>query len=118
MDGATTPVRIALSIALVAPLALAMGMPFSVGMRAAAAIPAAPTAFLWGINGAASVCASVLGVVIALFMGITAAFWAGGIAYFVAALSMVVITSRRAPEEPPAVVREPEADQDLVAAPG
>ena len=46
-------------------------------MRAASTVPAAPTAFLWGINGAASVCASVLGVVIALFFGISAAFWAG-----------------------------------------
>jgi predicted membrane-bound spermidine synthase len=116
MDGATTPARIATSVLLLAPLALAMGMPFSVGMRAAAAVPRAPTAFLWGINGAASVCASVMGVVIALFFGIAAAFWTGGLAYALAVASLVVITSRRAPAPAPVVEAEPEPD--LVAAPG
>jgi predicted membrane-bound spermidine synthase len=116
MDGATTPARIATSVLLLAPLALTMGMPFSVGMRAAAAVPRAPTAFLWGINGAASVCASVMGVVIALFFGIAAAFWTGGLAYALAVASMVVITSRRAPA--PAPVAEAEPEPDLVAAPG
>ena len=74
-----------------------MGMPFAVGMRAAASVPGAPTAFLWGINGAASVCASVLGVVIALFFGISAAFWSGAVVYGLALASMVVITARSAP---------------------
>ena len=63
-------------------------------MRAASAHPDSPTAFLWGINGAASVCASVLGVVIALFFGISAAFWAGALAYAMAIVSMSLITAR------------------------
>jgi hypothetical protein len=112
MDGATTPARVATSVALLAPLALVMGMPFAVGMRAASTVPAAPTAFLWGINGAASVCASVLGVVIALFFGISAAFWAGAVAYGLAAASMAVITARRA--APTIEIQEPEPE--LVAA--
>ena len=33
--------------------------------------------WLWGVNGAASVCASVLAVVIAIGAGISAAFWTG-----------------------------------------
>jgi hypothetical protein len=81
-------------VALLAPLAMAMGMPFAIGMRAASARAGTPTAFLWGINGAASVCASVLGVVIAMFLGISAAFWAGGLAYAMAIASMAVITGR------------------------
>jgi hypothetical protein len=100
-DGATTPVRIAIAIALLAPLALFMGMPFAIGMRAASGHPGTPTAFLWGINGATSVCASVLAVVIALFFGISIAFWTGAFAYAVALASMVVITApRRAPAAP------------------
>jgi hypothetical protein len=91
LDGATTPVRIATAVALLAPLALFMGMPFALGMRAAATVPGAPTAFLWGINGAASVCASVLGVVIALFFGISTAFWAGALAYGLAFASMLAV---------------------------
>jgi hypothetical protein len=45
--------------------------------------PNAPTAFLWGINGAMSVCASVLAVVIALSWGISSAFWVGCVCYAV-----------------------------------
>jgi hypothetical protein len=93
-DGATTPMRIAIAVALLAPLGLVMGMPFAIGMRSAAARSNAPTAFLWGINGATSVCASVFGVVIALFLGISASYWAGCLAYVLAAVSMIVITRR------------------------
>ena len=84
--------RIATAVAILAPLAFMLGMPFSIGMRAAARSPETPTAFLWAINGAASVCASVLGVVIALFFGISAAFWAGALAYVLACASMAFIT--------------------------
>jgi hypothetical protein len=41
------------------------------------------------------VCASVLAVVIALFFGISAAFWAGFLAYGVAAASLAVVLLRR-----------------------
>jgi spermidine synthase len=91
-EGATTPARVALAIALLAPISLGMGMPFVIGMRAAAGRPGTPTAFLWGINGAASVCASVFGVVIAVFFGISTAFWTGAAVYAVAALSMFFIS--------------------------
>jgi hypothetical protein len=110
-DGATTPTRIAIAVALLAPLALFMGMPFAIGMRAATSRPGAPTAFLWGINGATSVCASVLAVVLALFFGISTAFWAGALAYAVALASMIAITApwREAPApEPVPVPREVE----------
>jgi len=40
--------------------------------------------WLWGVNGAASVCASVLVVVIALGAGISAAFWVGAACYVIA----------------------------------
>jgi hypothetical protein len=95
MDSATTPVRIATAVALLMPLGLVMGMPFAIGMRAAAARPGTPTPFLWGINGATSVCASVFGVVIALFFGISAAYFAGALAYVLATVSMIAITRRR-----------------------
>jgi hypothetical protein len=104
VDSATTPMRILVAVLLLAPLGLFMGMPFSLGMRAAAARPGTPTAFLWGINGATSVCASVLGVVIALFLGISMAFWAGLFAYALATVSLRVIT-----REPRAVVEPVEA---------
>ena len=99
MDGSTTPVRIATAVALLAPLGLVMGMPFSIGMRAATRQPGTPTAFLWGINGATSVCASVLAVMISLFFGISSAFWVGTVAYVVALVSMVTIARRPAADD-------------------
>ena len=104
MDGATTPWRIAAAVALLAPASLMMGMPFAIGMRQAARVPGTPTAFLWGINGATSVCASVLGVVIALFAGISAAYWVGVGAYLLALASLFVIgaASSRARDRSPA----------------
>ena len=100
MDDATTPVRIGVAVGLLMPLGLVMGTPFAIGMRAAATRPGAPTAFLWGINGATSVCASVFAVVIALFLGISAAYLAGFLAYALAVGSMVAITRQKAPSPP------------------
>ncbi len=91
---ATTPVRILVAVALLMPIGLVMGMPLAIGMRMASTRPNAPTSFLWGINGAMSVCASVFGMAIALFFGIAAAFWTGWVAYGIAALAMVVAVRR------------------------
>jgi hypothetical protein len=90
-ESATTAARIAVSIGVLAPISLPMGMPFVIGMRAATSRPDTPTAFLWGINGATSVCASVVGVLIAIWFRISTAFWLGAAAYLVAGLAMVVI---------------------------
>ena len=80
-----TPGRIGLALAALAPLGLVMGMPFPLGMRLAALFPGSPTAWFWGINGAMSVCGSVLAIVISLEQGIAAAFTAGILCYLVAA---------------------------------
>ncbi len=82
-DSATTPVRIAAATAMLVPIGFLMGMPFPIGMKMASLRPNAPTAFLWGINGAMSVCASVLAVLIALSWGISSAFWMGCVSYAV-----------------------------------
>ena len=42
------------------------------------------TPWLWGVNGATSVCASVLAVAIALSTTISTAFWVGCVCYLVA----------------------------------
>jgi predicted membrane-bound spermidine synthase/MFS family permease len=89
-DSATTPVRILAATAILAPMGLAMGMPFPIGMKVVSAWPDAPTPYFWGINGATSVCASVLAVAIALSNGISAAFWTGCICYAVAVAALAV----------------------------
>src|SRR5262249_26282395 len=73
-EAASTPVRIAISVAMLLPVGCFMGMAFPIGMRRALAEAPSIAPWLWGVNGAASVCASVLVVVIALGWGISAAF--------------------------------------------
>ena len=90
-----------------------MGMPLALGMRMAATRRNAPTSFLWGVNGATSVCASVLGMAIALFFGINAAYWVGWVAYAAAAIAMVIIVrghAKAATESDPGPESQPEPE--------
>ena len=91
----TTPVRIAVAIAVLLPIGFLMGMALPLGMRAAATRASALTPWLWGINGATSVLASVLAVAISLHWGIAASFWVGVGCYAgaTAALSRVAATA-------------------------
>jgi hypothetical protein len=83
IEGAATPVRNALSAALQAVPGLFMGMAFPQGLGQAPNRPA-QTPWLWGVNGATSVCASVLAVAISLSTTISTAFWVGCFCYLVA----------------------------------
>lgn len=93
-EAATTPVRILAAVGLLAPMGLVMGMPFPLGMKVVSSRPNAPTAFLWGINGATSVCASVLAVAIAVGWGISTAFWLGCVTYAVAVVALGLVVAR------------------------
>lgn len=83
-QGSITPIRVLVGIALVAPLGLFMGMAFPLGIKIASERLALLTPWLWGINGATSVCAPVLAVSIALSSGISTAFWTGVCCYAIA----------------------------------
>jgi hypothetical protein len=61
-----------------------MGMAFPIGVKLAGGRLASEMPWLWGINGAASVCASVLAVVLAMGWGITLTFYIGMLCYVVA----------------------------------
>jgi hypothetical protein len=87
-EGAATVMRIAIAVGILAPIGLFMGMAFPIGMRRALAEVPSLAPWLWGVNGAASVCASVLVVVIALGAGISAAFWVGTACYLVALIAL------------------------------
>jgi hypothetical protein len=92
---ATTPARITVAVGLLFPIGFVMGMAFPLGMRTAASRAGALTPWLWGINGATSVCASVVAVAIALHWGITASFWSG-VACYVAAAGALAASAPRA----------------------
>jgi spermidine synthase len=61
--------KIAISVAIVAPLAFVMGMPFPLGLRRLALTDAAAIPWAWGINGTASVLSSMLATLIAVHFG-------------------------------------------------
>jgi hypothetical protein len=87
-EASSTPVRIALAIAILSPAGFFMGMAFPLGMRLALQRAPRLAPWLWGVNGATSVCASVLAVAIAIGAGISAAFWAGTACYAVAVATL------------------------------
>jgi hypothetical protein len=96
LRASVTPIRIAAALGILVPIGFLMGMPFPMGMKAAAANPVASdfTPWLWGINGAAGVLASVLAIVIALAAGISVSYWTGFACYTAAALSLIAATRR------------------------
>ncbi len=88
-QGLTTTVRILVATVILFPLGLFMGMAFPLGMRVASVKSASLTPWFWGLNGATSVCASVLAIVLALGSSISTAFWTGFACYAVALVAFV-----------------------------
>jgi hypothetical protein len=62
--------RIGISVAAIMPLGFLLGFAFPTGIRLVEAVDGEPTPWFWGINGATSVVASVLGVVLSMSLGI------------------------------------------------
>lgn len=91
----STPGRIAVSVALLAPLGLALGMPFPLGVKALENRSASLVAWAWGINGYTSVLGSVLCVVLSIALGFNTVVWVGGAVYLVAFIAAPKLLSTR-----------------------
>jgi hypothetical protein len=79
------PLRVLLSVLLLAPLGLLMGMPFPVGMaRLERSYPDA-VRWAWSINAASSVLGSALAIFCAIYLGLTATILLGALCYLAAA---------------------------------
>jgi hypothetical protein len=87
-QAARTTIRILIAVGILAPIGLLMGMAFPIGMKIANRYSSEITPWLWGINGALSVLASVLAIAIALSAGIAATFWSGFVSYVLALLAI------------------------------
>jgi hypothetical protein len=80
--------KVALSIALIAPLAFWMGMPFPLALaRVSRRLPAL-VPWAWGVNGCASVVSAVLATLLAMSFGFSAVVLAALALYLAAALVM------------------------------
>jgi hypothetical protein len=73
--------RCVLTAVVLAPAGVLMGFGFPTGMRLTAAKDPRPTAWFWGINGAAGVLASVLAVAVSITAGIHVTLWLGAASY-------------------------------------
>ena len=69
LAGLADPAKVLLSVALIAPLAFLMGMPFPLGLRRVAASAPGFLPWAWGINGFASVLSAVLATLVAIHFG-------------------------------------------------
>jgi len=103
----STVVRVLVALMLLMPAGFFMGMCFPMGMKVASLRRGREglTAWLWGINGAMSVIASVLSVVIAMSFGIPASWWTGVACYAVAlwAIRRATVAEAAEVERPVAV---------------
>jgi len=92
--GSSDLVKIVLTNAFIAPLALAMGMPFPLGLKRVAEHAPHFIPWAWGINGFASVVSAVLATLLAIQFGFNAVIVLALVLYLGAAL----LVSRAAPK--------------------
>ncbi len=67
--------RTSVVLALLAPLSILLGLAFPIGMRLVGAASDLATAWLWGVNGACGVLASVGAVAVSMWFGIHRNLW-------------------------------------------
>lgn len=83
--GATLSLRLAAAILSLLPLALLMGMPFALGLRAVGAFGERQVALGWAVNGITTVLGTVGAVTLAILAGYDSVLLAGAAAYLLAA---------------------------------
>jgi hypothetical protein len=102
--------RVAVTVAVLAPLGIAMGMAMPIGLRRLEALHPGATPWAWAVNGIASVVASVLAIAIAIEAGFAVATLAAGACYALAlAHSLWAAWPARAAPEPELAAAEPAA---------
>jgi hypothetical protein len=93
--------KVALTVALIAPLGFVMGMPFPTGLKRLEEWHAPSVRWAWSLNAAASVMGSVGALVCAIYVGLVQTLMVGGL-FYLAALAIIarVRTNGERPPEP------------------
>lgn len=89
--GFALPLRVVISVALMLPIAILLGMPLPAGIRLVGERWPALLAWTWGINGATSVVGASFAIFIAMNWGFTRVALSGSLVYGVATLIAVAI---------------------------
>ena len=92
--GLADPAKIIVSLALIAPLAFFMGMPFPLGLKRLSGLAPGFLPWAWGINGFASVVSAVLATLLAIEFGFNVVILLALVLYALAAWDEAVSRSR------------------------
>ena len=84
--------RVAIAVAVIAPLGLLLGMPFPIGVRIVAKEAPALVPWGWGVNGFCTVIGSVGALILAMAFGFKVVLFVAGLCYLG---SLIVITMPR-----------------------
>jgi fumarate reductase subunit D len=80
--------RTAVVLAVLAPLSILLGLGFPIGMRLVGSACDLATAWLWGVNGACGVLASVGAVAVSMWFGIHRNLWLAAATYVLVAVAL------------------------------
>lgn len=81
------PIKVLISVALIAPVGFAMGMPFPTGLTLLEKVMPASVRWAWAINAASSVLGSAAAMFLAIYLGLKMTLIIGGLFYIAALLS-------------------------------
>ena len=84
--------RVAIAVAVIAPLGLLLGMPFPIGVRIVAKEAPALVPWGWGVNGFCTVIGSVGAMILGMAFGFKVVLFVAGLCYLG---SLIVITMHR-----------------------
>jgi hypothetical protein len=88
LSGLSGPLRVAFSLALIAPLAFFMGMPFPLGLARVAQADSDLVPWAWGLNGCASVVSAAAATLLTMHLGSSATVAIAVGLYLLAALAL------------------------------
>jgi hypothetical protein len=95
------PLKMAMTVALLAPLGFAMGMPFPTALRRLERMHAPSVRWAWSLNAASSVLGSVGALVCAIYLGLVQTLVIGGLFYLAALAVVARVSTTEAPEPAP-----------------
>ncbi|MBV8809827.1 MAG: hypothetical protein JO033_14225 [Acidobacteriaceae bacterium] len=83
------PVKVLISVALIAPVGFAMGMPFPTGLKLIERAMPTSVRWAWALNAASSVLGSASAMFFAIYLGLQITLMTGGLLYAAALVSML-----------------------------
>ncbi len=101
--GLPLPLKMAITVGLIAPLGFVMGMPFPTALKRLEEWHAPSVRWAWSLNAASSVLGSVGALVLSIYLGLVQTLIIGGMFYLAAlVVAARVRTDHPAPESPSA----------------